>query len=73
LISFGLIRYAPSYNSYQEAPVQPGRPEVQQPNDPCSPQIPEEVPQNDPAEVPQTTQLEIKPDETGTEPNQTEI
>jgi len=54
-------------NEPQEAPGQPSRPEVQQPNDPQGPSIPHEAPPNEPQEVPQ------QPDQGGSELNQTEV
>ena len=54
-------------NEPQEAPVQPTRPEVQQPNDPQGPPVPQEAPPNEPQEVPQ------QPDQGGSELNQTEV
>jgi hypothetical protein len=53
-------------NEPQETPVQPSRPEVQQPNDPQSPSVPQEAPDNQPLEVP------AQPDN-GSELNQTEV
>jgi hypothetical protein len=50
-----------------EAPVQPSHPEVQQPNDPQGPSVPQEAPQNEPQEVPQ------QPDQAGADFNQTEV
>ena len=48
-----------------EMPVQPERPDIQQPSDPGEPQTPEEAPGNLPQEVPpgEAGQPEIKPDD----------
>jgi hypothetical protein len=54
-------------NELQEAPVQPPKPEVQQPKDPSRPSVPQEAPQNEPQEIPQ------HPDRTGSEFNETEV
>ena len=54
-------------NEPQEAPVQPQRPEIQQPGDPQEPAIPQEAPDNEPQEVPQ------QPDQGGSQFNQTEV
>ena len=53
-------------NEPQESPVQPQRPEIQQPNDPQGPAIPQEAPPNEPQELP-------KPPDQGSELNQTEV
>ena len=62
-------------NEPQEAPVQPSRPEVQQPNDPRGTSVPQEAPQNEPQEVPQqpNPQPEIRPDQHGSDLNRTEV
>jgi len=54
-------------NEPQEAPVQSTQPEIQQPNDPKGPVIPQEAPANEPVEVPQqpNRQQEIKPENFG--------
>jgi hypothetical protein len=61
-------------NEPQEAPIQPDRPEIQQPVDPQSPHIPEEAPPNEPQELPKQAppQPEIP---SGKEPdfNKTEV
>jgi len=54
-------------NEPQEAPVQSRRPEVQLPNDPQGPSLPQEAPENEPQELPQ------QPDQGGSEFNQTEV
>jgi len=54
-------------NEPQEAPVQPSRPEFQQPNDPQVTPVPQEAPENEPQEVPQ------QPGQPGSEFNQTEV
>jgi hypothetical protein len=53
-----------------EAPVQPVNPEVRQPREPNDAPVPQEAPQNEPAELPQ--QPEIKPGD-GSEFNRTEV
>jgi hypothetical protein len=54
-------------NEPKEAPLQPSRPEIQQPSDPQVAPIPQEAPPNEPLEVPQ------QPDQGGSELNQTEV
>jgi hypothetical protein len=39
-------------NEPEESPARPGKPEVELPRDPQSPDIPKEAPQNEPTEVP---------------------
>jgi hypothetical protein len=46
-------------NEPQEAPVQPTRPEVQQPDDPQGPPVPREAPLTEPQEMP------LQPDQGG--------
>ena len=52
----------------------PNEPEVEQPNDPKVPEVPQEAPQNEPPEVPrQPSEPEIRPDKTGSDFNKTEV
>jgi hypothetical protein len=62
-------------NEQQESPVQPGKPEVELPRDPQSPNIPKEAPQHEPTEMPKepVPRPEIGSDETGSEFNKTEV
>ena len=60
-------------NEPQEAPVPPEKPDVQQPTDPHTPEIPQEAPDNEPQEVPAQPAPEVKPDQSGSELNKTEV
>lgn len=52
-------------NEPAEFPVQPEKPEIQQPSDPGEPQVPEEAPENIPNELPpdESDSPELNPDE----------
>ena len=62
-------------NEPEESPAQPGKPEVEPPRDPKTPDIPREAPQHEPREVPQqpAPTPEIKPDGAGSLLNRTEV
>lgn len=61
-------------NEPEESPAQPGKPEVELPRDPKTPDIPREAPQHEPREMPQEPPLQpgIKPDG-GSLLNKTEV
>jgi hypothetical protein len=62
-------------NEPQESPAQPGKPEIEMPRDPKTPDIPKEAPQQEPREVPQqpSPQPEIKPGGPASLLNKTEV
>ncbi|MGN6639030.1 MAG: hypothetical protein ACTHJ8_08980 [Mucilaginibacter sp.] len=62
-------------NEPTESPAQPGKPEVDLPRDPKTPDIPREAPQHEPREVPQEPlpQPDIRPEGPGSLLNKTEV